>query len=70
MDDAELVQKAIAGDDRAFRALFLQHRGRVTRLIHRLLGGSTDVEDVVQEVFLQVHRSLPRYRGEARSWSR
>lgn len=61
-----LVQRCQAGDTEAFRELFREHRADVTRLVHRLLGGSADVEDVVQEVFLQVHKSLKDFRFGAR----
>src|SRR5690606_26993164 len=42
------------------------HHGLVTRLVFRMLGPTPDVEDVVQEVFVHVSRSLHRFRGEAR----
>lgn len=61
-----LVQRCQAGDSEAFRELFRAHRADVTRLVHRLLGGSVDVEDVVQEVFLQVYRSLKDFRFGSR----
>lgn len=61
-----LVQRCQAGDTEAFRELFRVHRADVSRLVHRLLGGSADVEDVVQEVFLQVHKSLKDFRFGAR----
>src|SRR5262245_300870 len=61
-----LVRRCQAGDEEAFRQLFRQHRADVVRLVHRLLGGRGDVEDVVQEVFLQVHRSLGDFRFGSR----
>ncbi len=63
---AELVAQARAGDGAAFRELFRAHRADVARLAHRLLGSTTDLDDVVQEVFLQVHRSIRDFRGQAR----
>jgi RNA polymerase sigma factor (sigma-70 family) len=66
VESEALVQRCQAGDDEAFRQLFRAHRTDVTRLVHRLLGGSADVEDVVQEVFLQVHRSLKDFRFGSR----
>ena len=65
MSDEQLVQRARAGDRRAFQALFMAHRGRVGRLLLRLIPAS-EVEDVTQEVFLHVHRSLASFRGDAR----
>ena len=68
--DLALIARARAGDARAFRALFMDHRSDVVRLVHRTLGPSPEVEDVVQEVFLHVYRSLASFRGEAqfRTW--
>ena len=60
------VQRAREGDARAFQELFRGHRRDVARLVGRLLGPRPEVEDVVQEVFIQVFRSLPNFRGESR----
>lgn len=64
--DAELVERCQAGDTTAFTLLFRRHSGLVTGLVHRMLGPSPDLEDLVQEVFLQVIRSLGGFRDEAR----
>jgi RNA polymerase sigma-70 factor, ECF subfamily len=61
-----LIERGRRGDPAAFRELFLLHRGMVTRVVSRFLGPSPDVEDVVQEVFVQVHRALPSFRGDAK----
>jgi RNA polymerase sigma-70 factor (ECF subfamily) len=63
--DEQLVARARRGERAAFRELFLAHRAHVARLLARLVPHS-EVEDVCQEVFLQVHRSLDAFRGEAR----
>lgn len=65
-DGDDLVERCRAGDTAAFRELFRQHRNDVARLVHRMLGPSNDVDDVIQEVFLQVHRSVRDFRGQAR----
>lgn len=62
----EIVERAKKGDRDAFRELFRRHRADVARLAYRMLGPSTDLEDVVQEVFLQVHKSLGDFRGQAK----
>jgi RNA polymerase sigma factor (sigma-70 family) len=62
----ELVRRSQRGDRAAFSELFRRHRGDVSRLVFRMLGPTADVEDVVQEVFLQVHKSLGEFRGQAK----
>lgn len=62
----ELVRRAQEGERAAFSELFLRHRGDVARLVFRMLGPTADAEDVVQEVFFQVHRSLGEFRGQAK----
>ncbi|HHH10758.1 MAG TPA: sigma-70 family RNA polymerase sigma factor [Sorangium sp.] len=61
-----LVVRAQRGDTKAFAALFRRHRSAVAAIAYRMLGPNADLEDVVQDVFLQVHRSLPRFRNQAK----
>lgn len=62
----DLVRRAQRGDRPAFAEIFRRFRGDVARLVFRMLGPSADNEDVVQEVFFQVHRSLGDFRGQAK----
>lgn len=62
----DLIARSKTGDQTAFRELFARHRESVSRLVFRMLGPRGDVEDLVQEVFLQVYRSLPDFRAEAK----
>lgn len=62
----DLVRRAQRGDRGAFAELFRRHRSDVARLVFRMLGPTADAEDVVQEVFLQVHKSLAEFRGQAK----
>ena len=48
-----------------FTALYRAQVDGVWALLTRLLGPTADREDVLQQVFLQVHQALPRFRGEA-----
>ncbi len=61
-----LVVRAQRGERAAFAELFRRHRTDVARLVYRLLGRPSDVEDVVQDVFLQVHKSLGDFRGQSK----
>lgn len=65
-DSGELIERCRQGDTGAFRELFRRHREDVARLVYRLSGSRAEVEDLVQEVFLQVHRSLGDFRGDSR----
>lgn len=65
-DEDELVRRAAAGDAVAFKALFVRHRADVARLVYRMLSGTADLEDVIQEVFVQVFRSLKDFRGQSK----
>jgi RNA polymerase sigma-70 factor, ECF subfamily len=66
VDTPGLVERCQHGDVEAFRELFRAHRQEVARLAQRMLGRATDLEDIVQEVFLQVHRSIRDFRHGAR----
>ena len=62
----ERIARCKAGDSRAFRELFREHKSDVARLVYRMLGPSADLEDVIQEVFLQVYRSIHGFKGNSR----
>jgi RNA polymerase sigma-70 factor (ECF subfamily) len=66
VEPLSLVERCQRGDAEAFSDLFRAHRQDVTRLAQRMLGRTTDLEDIVQEVFLQVHRSIRDFRHGAR----
>ncbi len=61
-DDVELVERARGGDRWASEALYRRHVGRVTRVAARLLRHGADVEDTVQEVFVESLERLASLR--------
>ncbi len=66
--DSELltVQRAITGDEAAMRALWSRHAPHVDVVIRRLVGGDHDLAaDIAQEVWIQIFRALPTYRGDS-----
>jgi RNA polymerase sigma-70 factor (ECF subfamily) len=63
--ERELVRRIVSGDRDAFARLLDAYETRVYRLALRLTGAVPDAEDVTQEIFLAVYRSLPKYRGDA-----
>lgn len=65
MDDRALVAGILAGETELFDELFGRFYGRVFGFALRRVGRPDEAEDIAQEVFLQVHRSLPSYQGRA-----
>ena len=69
--DLVLIRRAQAGNEEAFGLLFEQYKNLVYRTVYLTLGTAADAEDILQEVFLQVHRSLDGYdpaRGAFSTW--
>lgn len=65
MDDAELLTALVGGDEEAAAALYDRLRPRVAATVARLLGSSDpDIEDCVQNTFVEIVRSIDRYRGD------
>jgi RNA polymerase sigma-70 factor, ECF subfamily len=63
--DSDLVARAAAGDGTAFHALVERHRAMVYRLAWQFAGNHHDAEDIAQDVFIKVYRSLDRFRYDA-----
>ena len=62
----ELVLRCQQGDRAAFGELFHRYRADVARVVTRMLGPGPDVEDIAQEVFLQVFRTIGGFQGKAK----
>ena len=62
--DRELVQWSLEGDESAFRGLVERYQKLVFNIVFHYLGRREEVEDIAQEVFLRVYRSLSRYDPE------
>ena len=67
--DALLVQRAVAGDQRAFELLVIKYQRRLQRLIGRMVRDSDLVEDIAQETFIRAYRALPQFRGESQFYT-
>ncbi len=62
LQEDALLEMAQAGNDEAFGALLLKLDGPVRRFIRRLVGTSDAEDDIVQDVFIKLHRKLNRIR--------
>lgn len=69
-DDAELVRRCVAGEHSAHRELFERERSRLHALLFRVVGSNHHLDDLLQETFLEIFRSLPSFRAESslRTW--
>jgi RNA polymerase sigma-70 factor, ECF subfamily len=65
-DEDSLIASAAGGDTSAFRQIYERHRQDVARLVYRMIGPRSDLEDVIQEVFVQVYKSLKDFRGQSK----
>jgi len=65
VEDVLLVDRCLTGEPAATRELFRRHRARVHASLFRVLGNNRDMDDLLQEAFLQVFQSLRGWRAEA-----
>lgn len=63
--DADLLKRIADGDRAASQALVDQHLGRILNYAYRMLGDAAEAEDVAQETFLRLWRSLDTWRADA-----
>src|SRR3978361_1404604 len=65
VEDVLLVDRCLTGEPAATRELFRRHKNRVHASLFRVLGSNQDMDDLLQEAFLQVFQSLRGWRAEA-----
>lgn len=63
--DRPLVERARAGDTRAFEMLVVKYQRRIERLIGRMVRDTDLVQDIAQESFIRAYRAMPQFRGES-----
>ena len=66
MNELELIQQLRAGDELAFKSLVENYQDLVYNTAMGVVQNSEDAEDVAQEVFIQVYRSIDQFKGDAR----
>lgn len=67
--DALLVERAVAGDQKAFELLVIKYQRRIQRLIGRMVRDVDLVEDIAQETFIRAYRALAQFRGDAQFYT-
>lgn len=63
--DQVLVERAQAGDKKAFGLLVEKYHRKLGRLLGRMIRDQAEVEDVVQESFIKAYRALHNFRGDS-----
>jgi RNA polymerase sigma-70 factor (ECF subfamily) len=65
-NEKHTIQRAIQGDEAAMRALWTRHAPHIDAVVRRLVGNDLDLAaDIAQEVWIQIFRALPQYRGDS-----
>jgi RNA polymerase sigma-70 factor, ECF subfamily len=65
LTDAELIAAVLDGDTASFEALIVKYQLRVFATARRYARRESEVEDIVQEVFIKAFQKLNGFRGEA-----
>jgi RNA polymerase sigma-70 factor (ECF subfamily) len=64
--ETSTIRRAIDGDENALRALWTRHAPHIDLVVRRLVGGDAELAaDIAQEVWIQIFRALPSYRGDS-----
>ncbi|MDR3246629.1 MAG: sigma-70 family RNA polymerase sigma factor [Prevotellaceae bacterium] len=65
VDDLTCVQRAKNGDIQAFAAIVSDYKEMVFTIVMKMVQNREDAEDITQEVFIKVFRSLEKFKEEA-----
>jgi len=63
--DVALARRAAAGDRSAQRELFHAQKHAVHHTLFRILGSNREIEDLLQDAFLEIFRALGSFRGDS-----
>jgi RNA polymerase sigma-70 factor, ECF subfamily len=69
IDDFTLIRAVQAGDHQAFESLVRRYQRQVANLIYLTMGSRDDVDDIAQEIFIRVYRSLSKFKFDASFFS-
>lgn len=67
--DLLLVERTVAGDQKAFELLVVKYQRRIQRLIGRMVRDVDLVDDIAQESFIRAYRALHQFRGDAQFYT-
>ncbi|MEK3725493.1 RNA polymerase sigma factor [Paenibacillus sp. FSL H8-0034] len=64
--DEQLVDQIRQGDEEAYRLLIERHKGYIYTLVYRMVEHRETAEDLTQDIFIKLYRSLAHFRGDAK----
>ncbi len=64
--DEDLIDRIIGGDGSAFEELVNLYQVKVISTCYRFVRDKLDAQDVAQEVFIEIHRSIPKFRRDSK----
>ena len=64
-NDLFCVQSVKAGDIRAFSTIVSNYQKMVFTIVHKIVDNREDAEDIVQEIFVKVFKSLNQFKEES-----
>ena len=66
MDEKKLIQKAKAGDNKAFEELIEEHFKKIYNIAYRMTGNPDDASDMTQEVMIKLFRNIGSFKGDSK----
>ena len=63
--DLELIREFKDGNEKAFNVLVLRYQEKIYWVVRRLLPDHDEADDVVQDIFVKVYRSLNSFKGDS-----
>jgi len=65
MDDKEIIEKVLAGQEDLFKYIILKYKDKVFKIIYSFCGQTSDCEDIAQSVFVKIFYALNKFKFEA-----
>ena len=68
-DDNEIIESFIKGNKYAFNLIVLKYQKKIYWLVRKMVIDHDDADDITQEVFIKLYKSIDKYRGESKFYT-
>jgi RNA polymerase sigma-70 factor (ECF subfamily) len=65
LNDRELIEAILGGDEAAFKTLYTMYTNMVYNTALSILQQQTEAEDITQDVFIEIHKSIGKFRHDS-----